>query len=269
MTQSVYTSKSYKPFLLQLIRNAPHGGHGMRKKLAEAMGCQLTYVSQVLNGSRHLSVDQAEAAARFFGLDADEAECFIWLVEWERAGTVAARKFFLRLIERKRSEYLQLRNRVSISDDLKDSDKATYYGDPLYAAVHMAVTIPEYRTTEALVRRFRQPSERIKGILAFLKARGLVEERKGQLEPGSRYLFIEKKSPFILQHHSNWRMQALQSVARREEDSVHLSMVVSLSDKDAAVLRTRIGQFVEELSATIKVSREERLMVMNLDFFDF
>ena len=94
-----------------------------------------------------------------------------------------------------------------------------------------------------------------------------MAEQGGRLVPTSKYLFISKESPFIVQHHGNWRMQALQSVRKARSGDLHLSMVVSLSEKDARRLQRRISEFIEEISETIKKSTEEKLMAVGIDFF--
>ena len=268
MIEPIFSYSAYKTYLLHRIKNAPKGGHGMRNRLATAMGCQAAYVSHVLGGSRDLSIEQAEAAARFFALDADETEYLVWLVGHERAGTPSARRFYARLLERKRTEHLQLKKRVDIESELTDTDKSVYYSSYLYGAIHMLVTVPEFRTQEAIAARLALPPARINEVLGFLKRSGLVVDLGGRLEPGSRLLFVDKSSPFIVQHHANWRIHALSSIARKSPDDLHLSMTVTLSENDAKALRARMASFIEEISTTVKASKEEKLMNINLDFFD-
>ncbi|MBS1983727.1 MAG: TIGR02147 family protein [Bdellovibrionales bacterium] len=265
MSDSIYSHSDYKRYLIERTRVE---GHGARQRLAQAIACQAAYVSHVLNGDRHLSVDQAEAVARHFALGSDETEYFVWLVEWARAGTPGARRLFARLLEQKRTQSLQLKKRVNISEELSDADKAIYYGSYIYSAVHMLVTIPKYRTVESIAQRLAQPSARIVAVLDFLTSRQLVTERAGKFEAGSRYLFIDKESSFVLQHHSNWRLQAMQNAAKRSGEDLHLSLVVTLSEEDAQSLRQRVAEFVSEISGKIKESKEERLMNLNLDFFE-
>jgi uncharacterized protein (TIGR02147 family) len=240
----------------------------MRRQLAISIGCQLAYISLVLGGNRDFSIEQAEACTRFLGLGKDETEYFIWLVERERAGTQGSRNFFDQLLEQKRAQYLQFKKRVAISHELDDVDKAIYYSDYLYAAIHMAITVPSLRTPQAISRRLGESLERVIEILDFLKTRQLIREEKGALLPTSQHIFIDRSSPFVGQHHRNWRMQAIRSASRRDPKNLHLSLAVTMSERDAALLRNRIAEFIEEISTVIKASPEEKLMSFGVDFFE-
>ncbi len=267
MEKSLYTYNYYKTYLLDRIKREPKAGRGVRQKMAEYICCQVAYISHVLSGDRDFSVEQAEAITRFFAMTSDESEYFIWLIEKERAGTSQARDFFEKLLQQKREKYLQLKNRVNISDELDDSAKATYYSDYLFSAVHMIVTISKFQTPKAISEAFGISMKKTSNILEFLKTNGLITEHAGRLIPTSKYLFIDKESPFILQHHTNWRLQALQNVRSGENTDLHLSMVVTMSEKDSKQLQRRISEFIEEISETIKKSPEEKLMAIGIDFF--
>ena len=268
MEKSIYTYSSYKNYALERIKREPKAGRGVRQKLAEFVGCQVAYISHVFSGDRDLSVEQAEGFTRFFAMTSDESEYFIWLVEKERAGTVTAKNFFEKLLQQKKDKYLQLKNRVNIETELNDMAKATYYSDYLYAAVHMLVTISEFQTAKVISEAFGISLKKTSQVLEFLKTNGLMTENAGRLVPTSKYLFIDKNSPFILQHHTNWRLQALNSIRRGESSDLHLSLSVTLSEKDAKNLQRRISEFIEEISETIKKSPEEKLMALAIDFFN-
>lgn len=268
MKESIYAYKSYKSYILDRIHQEPYEGRGMRRKLSTAIGCQLAYISLVLGGDRDFSVEQAEACARFLGLGQDETEYFVWLVEWERAGSQGTKTFFGRLLDQKREQYLQLKKRMDITREFEDVDKAVYYSDYLYAAIHMATTIPSLRTPQAIAKRLNEPLERVIEVLDFLKNRQLIREEKGALLPGSQFVFIDRSSPFVSQHHRNWRMQAIRNASTRDPKDLHLSLAVTMSEKDAGLLRARIAEFIEEISGVIKASPEEKLMSIGIDFFE-
>lgn len=267
MEKLIYSYESYKRYVLDRIKREPKAGRGMRQKMAEFINCQIAYVSHVLSGERDFSIEQAEGITRFFAMTSDESEYFIWLVEKERAGTTQTKIFFEKLLQQKKEKYLQLKNRVNISDELDDAAKATYYSDYLYAAVHMIITIPKFQTPKAIAEAFGISMKRTSQVLEFLKMNGLITENSGKLIPTSKYLFLDKNSPFILQHHTNWKMQAIQNMRHNDGTDLHLSMTVTLSEKDSKLLQRRISEFIEEMSETIKNSPEEKLMAIGIDFF--
>ncbi|RYZ66775.1 MAG: hypothetical protein EOP05_18630, partial [Proteobacteria bacterium] len=87
MNQSIYSFTDYKAFVLETIESMENQGRGVRRRIAEFIGCQVAYVSQVLAADRHFSLEQGEALARFLGLLEDETEFLFLLIEHARAGT--------------------------------------------------------------------------------------------------------------------------------------------------------------------------------------
>src|SRR3989344_6270394 len=100
---SVFDFSDYKEFLRAWIDEKGHKGRGLKTKLAQAIGCNSTYVAHILHGKSHLSLEQGEAAARFKGLDTKEKHYFLLLIQLGRAGTVELRRYF----ETQRTEALQ------------------------------------------------------------------------------------------------------------------------------------------------------------------
>lgn len=82
----VYEFKDYRKFLIQAL-----GGEskrtGQRGALAEHLGCQSAYLSQVLKGVANFNLEQAFKVNQFFGHDPQASEYFLNLVQLERAGT--------------------------------------------------------------------------------------------------------------------------------------------------------------------------------------
>ncbi len=74
--KSLFEYLSYKTYLKAALENKPSGGHGFRSKIAAALGCQVSYISQVLNKEAHFSLEQAEALNSLLGHTDEESEFF-------------------------------------------------------------------------------------------------------------------------------------------------------------------------------------------------
>jgi plasmid maintenance system antidote protein VapI len=83
--KSIFVFNSYKPILRQYLR--AKGKRGALSRAAEALNCQRSYLSRVMNSELHLTPDQAFMLARFWKLPHQEREYFQLLVEHERAST--------------------------------------------------------------------------------------------------------------------------------------------------------------------------------------
>jgi len=265
MAPSIFESPDYKSYLTEVGNARPRG---FRKALAEATGCQTAYISQILNGHYHLSLEQAEAAARFLGFTRDETRYFVLLVESQRAGTVTLRQLLFEQLQEMRERHLVIKERIGVSTELSEQDRERYYSSWHYAAVHIAVTIPRLRTRVALGRALRIPSRKLGEVLEFLLAVGLLAKEGERFSPGPAQIHLPKDSPAIYQHHWNWRKQAMAQIhSDYAEDNVHYSSISSLSAEDAQKVRALLTQAISDAVGVIKKSPEEQLFGINVDFF--
>lgn len=265
MAQSIFEFSHYKTFLRELGDSKPRG---FRKSLAEATHCQTAYISQILNGDYHLSLEQAEAATQFLGFTRDEARCFVLLVEIERAGTSSLKRFFKEQLAELRERHLEIKDRIGVSNVLSEDKQAHYYGSWHFAAVHMAVTIPALRTRAALCKGLRMSSRKLGEVLEFLAEVGLVVKDGDRYLPGPTQLHLPKGSPSIHRHHANWRAQALERMhSDHAEEGLQYSSVSSLSTADAKRIKALLTQAISDAVSVIKNSPEERLYGIGVDYF--
>lgn len=82
----VFKAKSYISFIKKQI-NDNHSVYGYKAKLAEAMGAQRSYLSQILNEKVHITLEQAERLSRYWRLTSLESEYFLDLVSFDKAGS--------------------------------------------------------------------------------------------------------------------------------------------------------------------------------------
>jgi hypothetical protein len=131
--------------------------------------------------------------------------------------------------------------------------------------------VPALQTIDALESALGISRERLLEVLAFLKETGLATEVRGHFQVGLNRLHLGKDAGLIRQHHSNWRIEALKSLDRgrgaQNEQSLHYSAVVSLSESDAVKLREHWVKALEEFSRVIAPSREETVRALVIDFF--
>jgi hypothetical protein len=71
----------------------------------------------------------------------------------------------------------------------------------------------------------------------------------------------------ILKHHTNWRLQAAESLDREELKDLHYSGVVSLSAADATKVKNIFLESIKASQSVIKDSKEEELCAVIIDFF--
>src|SRR5260221_8025 len=93
---SVFESSSYKQIMKTRLRGA--GNRGALSRAAEAMNCQRSYLSRVMNSKMQLTMDQVFALGRYLKFSSEETEYFQTLVEFERASERSYKEFLQKKI---------------------------------------------------------------------------------------------------------------------------------------------------------------------------
>lgn len=260
----IYSFSSYKKYLLEALESI---GHGSRLKLAKAINCQPAYISLVLNKDAHLSLEQAEEVVGFLELSAPEAEYFVLLVQFERAGSSKLRERWTKRMKEIRDEQTQLSKRVSDANVLDEATQARYYSSWHYAAIHMAVTVPGLQTRRAIRGYLGLGTEQIDEALEFLEKTGLVVKSAGEFATGNARLFLKSDSPYINRHHANLRECAIQFLGCDDKASLHYSTFFSLSKSDYLKIKERLLVMIDEVRTAVRPSKEEELAVLAVDWF--
>jgi uncharacterized protein (TIGR02147 family) len=265
---SVFDFSSYKPYLEAAIRAFPKQGHGIRLKLAAFAECQSTYVSQVLKGDAHFNMEQAERVSRFLQLSPAETEYFLLLVQEERAATKELRAHYRRSCERLLEARKVLKNRFETPQHLSNEDRAKYFSAWYYAAIHLLLTIPSFRTRDAIHERLGLPLAVVDETLEFLTRVGFALQEGGEYRPGPTIMHLGNDSPLLNKHHLNWRLQTMLHIDHASRDDLHYSSVITISEKDFHKVRELFVKTLESARTVINVSPEERLYSLCLDFFE-
>lgn len=265
--ESVFDFDSYKAYLLAIEQGRASFERGFRTRLAEALGCQNAYVSNVLNKDAHFSLEQGLKICGFLSLSNEERKFFLTLIEHARAGTAELQAHFSDELSALRTKRLNLKDRVGVALTLSPEAQSTYYSHWTYAAIHMLITLPDHYDLYGIAKTLRLPVETVRHTLLFLSSVGLVQEKSGRLSVGSSQVHLSKDSHQIRQHHTNWRLAAIESLVQVAENDIHYSTVSTLSLADAEKLKARFANEIESYVQTVRASPEETLYGFNLDFY--
>lgn len=265
---NVFDFKSYKKFLEAFEESRKSFERGFRSKLAKYIGCQSAYISQVLNGHAHFSLEQTLLIADFLKLQEQEKKYLLLLVEYERAGTEALKKFFESELSSYREEYLNIKERVGETRVLTDAEQSLYYSSWHYLAVHVISSLKGYQDLKSIAQALSLPENVISQVLIFLTQTGIIQEDKGKLRSGVTQVHLNRESPMIKQHHTNWRVAAIQSLVTEAKSDIHYSTVSTLSKADAEKLRLMMVKMIENYVEIVRPSPEESMYGFNLDFYN-
>jgi uncharacterized protein (TIGR02147 family) len=264
---SIYEYKSYKQFILDWMAATPNEGRGQRKLIAEAIGCQNPFITHVLSGDYQFSPEQAEACGRYMGLNDADTEFFILLVLKQRSGTKTLENLFAKQISNRCEQHAVLKKRLNIQESMPLEDQMIYYSSWHYAAIHMALMIPELQNVSSLTRYFNLPTSRVMSVLQFLSEHHLIEQKSTHYKIKKSVLHLEKDSPILTQHHTHWRLRAIEAIQTPKLDNLHYSGIMSLSRDDYEWVRERLARLLEEVVVRLGPSKDEKLATLCFDLF--
>lgn len=263
---SLWKFTNYKAYLTSRL-DAEGSRSGLRKKLAEAIPVHSTFVSQVLNGLQDFSPEQAEAINTFFDHSEDEGEYFVLLVLKDRSTNQKLKSRFDKRIKSMREDRMNIKNRIKASDSISQKDREKFYSSSVYGALHVLSSIPQFQSLPNLADALKLSKSRTREALDFMIGIGLIVERNGKIESGTKHIHIGNESELILKHHCNWRQHAISNLQFLNKEDVHYSGCWSLSIEDAYKIKESILQNLKENVNTVSKSKEEIAYVMNVDFY--
>lgn len=264
---SVFEYKDYKAYLDHALDRRSQTEKGQRTKFAEALGCRPSYISAVLKDHPDLSPEQAQAANEFLGHTSTEAEYFLTLVLQARAGTLSLKKIYDTKLKALLEQHLQVTHRVQKGRTLSETDQARYYSAWYYAAIHVLVSIPGFRTKEAIAAGLSLPRKTVNEVIEFLLEIGILKSSGSELKQGEANLFVGTDSMFLKRHRLNWRVAAIRALDDENSNHLHYSGVIGCSLKDAENIREILVAALQEIRKTVQNSQDETLLAYNLDLF--
>lgn len=242
---------------------------GYRARLADAAGCQRSFLSQVLNSHVLPTMDHAVGMSRFWNLKPDETEYFLALVGLARSNSISLSDYWKERLRDLRERSREIAARLAQPAlESNAEDLSRYYSVWYYAAIHTLLAIEEFRTPEAIGRRLGLDIRLVTEALDALEKVGLAKRERGQWKSGQRHLHLPRKSFLSAINHANWREKAIHQIQSSPSQSgLHYSVVFSISRKDAEKLNSRILALIDELKAVIEPSENEDLMCFLCDYF--
>jgi uncharacterized protein (TIGR02147 family) len=266
--KNIFEYDSYQGYLGDLFSEAG-ARSGMKSKAALAAGLHTTYLSQVLNGKAHLSLEHAEALSDFLDLSEDEVDFFMLLLLKARAGSHKLKRRFEKQIENAHKNRNVIKKRIPKSVIISDQDQAKFYSSTMYPAIHVLLSIPKYQKREALADALQISSKRLNPYIEDLLAMGVVIESNGLLKHGPSHIHLDRNSPLISKHHHGWRVHTLTRLDDAPEENVHYSALFSLSAKDAEKMKENILSQLSTNLDLVKESKEEVSYVFCMDYYPF
>lgn len=264
----VFDFKDYKKYLNSVFST---GGptRGKRSRLAEVLHCQTAFISHVLNGNSHFSLEHGVLISKFLNHTLEEARYFILLVSLGRAGSKTLEDFYRSQMDEISRKRTQIKEHITTDQILSAEIQMRYYSAWYYAGVHVATSVPEYQTRDALSVALGLNPALVSECLEFLVGCGLVVPKGNRFQIGPARIHLGADSAMISRLHTNWRVKALQSFEQQEQDqtNLHYSAVITLSHADVQRVRETLLKAIAENEKIFRPSKEEAVYCLDMDWF--
>jgi len=263
----IFTYKNYRQFLSDwlLLEKKQHRMNA--SLLAEKIRVHPTFVSQVLKGNKDLSSEQWLSICEIMNLTEIENDYLHFLLLQNRAGTKETRTFYQKKLDEILKKRLQLQERWKDHKQLTDQERAVFYSSWLYSAVRLFTACGNGQTLEQLSDKFHLSKSKTDEVLSFLCSTGLCKFERGKYHMGDQHVHVPANSPFVIRHHTNWRLRAINSLENTLPEEMNFTAPMSIAKKDFPLIREKIVKLVQEVVEIAKASEVEELATLTIDFF--
>ncbi|MEZ0393372.1 MAG: DUF4423 domain-containing protein [Pseudobdellovibrionaceae bacterium] len=263
-----WNSASWILFDLTVSLEVEAHGRGAVSKLAEAAGCDRTYLSQCLSTKVQPTPDHVLGIGQYLNLSESESDYFLLLLLHERSASKKSQLLMEKKMKILSEADLILSKKIAQkaeSNELTETEKSIYYSHWKYAATHALTSIKEFQTVPAIAKRTKLTDTEISNALKDLKNMGLVLFQAGSWVHSGKSIHISSGSSHTSQNHTNWRLKSIENV--NSQNAVHYTTLFSLSKKDWQILREQLLRFIETQMDFIHASGTEELYCFCCDLF--
>lgn len=263
----VFDFNNYKDFVNTWVLSRPKKGRGDFLKMAKAMNVHTSHVSQIFKGERDLNLEQADALADFLNLNLPEKKYFFDLINHARAGTKKLKLFYDHSLKEQKKEADRLKNRLKAGKAMTEAEKLVFYADSIYSHVHLLTYLPNLNSVDKIAKKLKRDKTKIQEIVDFLISAQLIKETPKGLVPGEKNTHVDDHSPYVLMHHRNWRLKAMQKQGQQDPNDLFYSGQMTISRTDFERCKEILRKTLEEFYQIILPSESEEIYNFNFDFY--
>lgn len=259
----IFQFTEYKAYLSEISDE-----RGVRAAWADAIGCQRGYLTSVLNGPAHFSLEQAEKLSAYLSHNDHEKSYLLLLVQQARAGTETLKKYFESQLHSLREARNQIRSRYEENKNLSAEQQAEFYSAWYYIAIHLCLQLG-IDQRDLMAEKLGLDVAQVNATLEFFLRSGFAKtDAEGKWQALHPSTFLPGNSPFIIQHHTNWRLQAVRALQTPTPNDIHYSAVSTLTKKEIPLLRNLLLQTIDDFRKKFGAEpNETEMYAFTLDLF--
>jgi hypothetical protein len=242
------------------------GQRGALSRAAEALNCQRSFLSRIMNSKLQLTPDLAFKLCMHWRLSFSEREYFQTLVEMERAIDPNYAAHLSSKLKLMKQEHESLSNR-SKRPAPNEAHDMLYFSGWYWTGIHFLTSIQEYQTADAIAARLSLSKTFVVDCLEQLRSWGFVNKVGNKWEYKGGEFHLPKNSPLVILHHQNWRNKAVMDAQAMHNESVHYTNVHTVGRSQLPQLKELLLKFISESNELLKSSDTEDCVVLLCDLF--
>lgn len=263
----IYDFSNYKEYLADYIESLPKRGRGQFLKLSKALNVHPSLISQVLSGPKDFSQEQGYRVCEYLGLNDSETHYFMTMLHLEKAGSQELKDFYKRQLKEQKAEGRQVSSQIHSGQALSEQEASLFYSQWKYSAIRLLTSLPQINTRQDIARYLALPIREVSTIVNYLVSVGLCHEKEGKLTLGTTVTYLDRESPYFLNHQTNWRLRALDQSSLQRKDDLFVTAPMTVSHADFERIRGKFLEIIRDLSEIVAESPSEDLYCLNIDCF--
>ena len=266
---SIYEFVDYKKFVREWLSNQPLKGRGFFTVLADRLGTSNAAISQIFKDDRHLSPENAVELCELLSLTEEETYYFLQLVDYARAGSSKLQKKLLLKIKEQQLSQQKLVNLLPKDMQLNETARSIFYSSWVYSGIRNLIATNEAQNLDELAQRMNLDKAKIQSTIQFLLDYQLLVKVGDHLKVGPQKTHLENTSPWVIKHHQNWRIKAIEVMQNSREADLFYSAPMSLSHEVAEKIRQQLPEFIKQMIEQVGPSKSETVRCLNIDWFEY
>lgn len=263
----VFSYQDYRSYLTDWLSAQKKERRLNAAVVSEKIGVHPTLVSQVLKGTKELNSEQWVGVCSLMDLTELEFEFLQFLHLANRAGSADLKKFFQKKLDEILGRRLQLQNRFTDQRQLSDEHRSIFYSSWIYSAIRLFCACDGGKNIQEISEEFRISRSQADEITTFLASCGLCVKKGDHFELGDQHIHVPANSPFVIRHHTNWRLRAINALDKTSEAELNFTAPMSISKADFGLIREKIVKLIQEVVVIAKKSDAQDVFALNIDFF--
>ena len=235
--ESIYAYDDYKKYLTGWFSTTKQ----KKTDVAKEIGIQSSFLSQVLNGAKNLTLEQGIKFCMMLKFDEDMTDYFLLLIQRQKNSESSLEPVFDRQINNIRKKYGDYEIALNST---KHNDKNFYQFTSrwYYCAIHCLLGLRDINTIDDLTKKINLKKNLIEEAVAALKEWGYVQESaKGFQTIEDKDFLVFESGPNLTDYHHTWRIQALKGLnAESDTHSLHATNLLRVNDDTALKIRNML-----------------------------